>query len=270
MVASVDAPFDVVTIDTQRLLERLQSLAEGGANGLLAFDGDGTLWSGDVGEDVFHTAVTARMLRDEAREALVQEARTHALATHGTSNDLAMRLFEAYLAGHYPERRACAMMTWCYAGFSSDELLDLVRHAFARADLAARLHRELAPVFDFARKAALRVVVVSASPQLIVEEAASFWGVGRENVAASRPAFDGARMAPRLASPVPYAEAKPTALRALAPEHRLLASFGDNVFDIELLKSAPLGVAIRPKPALRMRLPELGDILVLESEALRP
>ncbi|HWA78293.1 MAG TPA: HAD family hydrolase [Polyangiaceae bacterium] len=264
-MANVDAPLEVVTIDERRLLARLTSLAETSPNGLLAFDGDGTLWSGDVGEDVFHEAVSAGLLREEARQALVNEAAAHAIETHGTPSEIAARLFEAYLAGGYPERDVCAMMTWCYAGFSRDELLELVRHAFARADLADRLHRELAPILDFAREAALRVVVVSASPQLIVEEAVSLWGVTPESVAASRPAFDSERIAPRLASPVPYAEAKPAALRALAPDHPLLAAFGDNVFDIELLKTAQLGVAVRPKPALRMRLPELKDIVVLES-----
>jgi phosphoserine phosphatase len=72
-------------------------------------------------------------------------------------------------------------------------------------------------------------------------------------------------MAPRLASPVPYAETKPVALRALMGEGELLASFGDNVFDIELLRAARMGVAVRPKPALRVRLAELSGVVVLES-----
>jgi phosphoserine phosphatase len=261
----VDAPLEVVTIDERRLLARLASLAETSQNGLLAFDGDGTLWSGDVGEDVFHEAVNAGLLREEAQEGLVLEATAHAIDTRGTPSEIAARLFEAYLAGAYPERDVCAMMTWCYAGFSRDELLELVRHAFARADLADRLHRELAPVLDSAREARLRIAVVSASPQLIVEEAVSLWGVTPQSVTASRPAFANDRIAPRLASPVPYAEAKPAALLGLVPDHQLLAAFGDNVFDIELLKSAKIGVAVRPKPALRMRLPELRDIVVLES-----
>lgn len=265
MVASVDTPLEVVTIDERRLLSSLSSLAEGVANGLLAFDGDGTLWSGDVGEDVFNHAVTRSLLREEAREALEREALAYGIEHGGTPSELAERLCEAYLAGVYPERSACAMMTWCYAGLSAAELLALTRHAFAQADLADRLHRELEPVLNFAREVGLRVVVVSASPQLIVEEAVSLWGIAASDVTASRPAFDGEQIAGRLAAPVPYAEAKPLALRALAPDHELLASFGDNVFDIELLRAARLGVAVRPKPALRMRLPELTGVVVLES-----
>lgn len=261
----MEAKLEVVTIDERRLLTRLGALAENHENGLLAFDGDGTLWSGDVGEDVFNEAVTAGLLRKEAREALQREAAAYAIETDGDSSELAARLFAAYLAGTYPERDVCAMMTWCYAGFSREELLTLARHAFARADLADRLHRELEPVLSFAREKGLRVVVVSASPQLIVEEAVTLWGIPPSDVTASRAAFDAERIAPRLASPVPYAEAKPTALRAIAPERELLASFGDNVFDIEMLKAAHLGVVVRPKPALRVRLPELTGLVVLES-----
>jgi phosphoserine phosphatase len=261
----VDAPLEVLTIDERGLLSRLASLTEGVTNGLFAFDGDGTLWSGDVGEDVFHLAVTSGLLREEARAALERELVAHGLERGGTSSELAARLFTAYLDGAYPERDACAMMTWCYAGFSRAELVSLARRAFAETDLADRLHRELEPVLDFAREAGLRIVVVSASPQVIVEEAATLWGVGASDVTASRSAFDGERIAARLAAPVPYAEGKPLALRALAPEQELLASFGDNVFDIELLQTARLGVAVRPKPALRMRIPELSRVVVLES-----
>lgn len=265
MVGRVDRVVEIVTIDERSLLARLSSLAERAGRGILAFDGDGTLWSGDVGEDVFNRAVTSALLRPEAREALAREARTHGIDSGGSASELAARLFAAYLAGGYPERDACAMMTWCYAGFSRQELLELTRHAFAETDLADRLHRELEPILSFARQAELRVVVVSASPQLLVEEAASHWGLPPESVTASKPAFDGERILPRLASPVPYAEAKPTALRALVGDGELLASFGDNVFDIDLLRAARIGVAVRPKPALRVRLPDLPGLFVLES-----
>jgi phosphoserine phosphatase len=42
-----------------------------------------------------------------------------------------------------------------------------------------------------------------------------------------------------------------------------LASFGDNVFDVEMLCAARLGVAVNPRPELRMRLVELPGVVVL-------
>jgi phosphoserine phosphatase len=57
---------------------------------------------------------------------------------------------------------------------------------------------------------------------------------------------------------VPYAEAKVSAGRELFGNARWLASFGDNVFDIDMLRTAELGVAVRPKPKLVTELAALG------------
>ena len=64
---------------------------------------------------------------------------------------------------------------------------------------------------------------------------------------------------------MPYAEAKVGAGRALFGDSLWLASFGDNVFDVEMLQAARMGVAVRPKLSLRSRLAELPNIHVLES-----
>jgi phosphoserine phosphatase len=109
------------------------------------------------------------------------------------------------------------------------------------------------------------VLVVSASPQWIVEDAAGRLGIAPEDVIACRPVVNEERILPSLAAPVPYAEGKPAALATVVDGRQLLASFGDNVFDMELLRAARLGVAVRPKPALRRRLDELPGIVLLEA-----
>ena len=255
-----------MNVSGNQLLEMLAPLVAATPRGLFAFDADGTLWSGDVGDDVFHEAVTSELLRDDARDALAREASAHRIETTGSPSSIAARLFAAYLAGSYPERSAYALMTWCYAGFSLSELNALARRTFEKTGLTQRLHLELAPILRFAREAGVRVAVISASPLPIVREAVRAWGIdGEEAVAASRPALTSDVILDHLAAPVPYAEAKPPAVKALAPNHELLASFGDNVFDIELLRAAKMGVAVRPKPALRARLAELPGIVLLES-----
>jgi phosphatidylglycerophosphatase C len=250
--------------DRQALIDRLRPLVERAAPGaLFAFDADGTLWSGDVGEDVFHEAVGRGLLREAARAALAREATAYDLDSAGGASEIAARLYTAHLAGIYPEREVYAMMAWCYAGFSTSELLALSRVAFERTGLAGRLHRELEPIFQFAREAGVRSVIVSASPFAIVCEAARLWGIEADAVTATRPALDGDLILDHLASAVPYAEVKPLALRELSPAGELIASFGDSAFDIDLLLAAELGVAVRPKPALRARLVDLPAILSL-------
>jgi phosphoserine phosphatase len=255
-----------LTLAATEIAGRIRAARAAERDGVLAFDGDGTLWSGDVGEDVFHYAVSRQLLREAAEQALASEAARHGIDTSGSASALAERLFKAYLAGKYPERDVCAMMTWCYAGFSVTELDLVIEHAFEEKKLATRLTRELEPVLAFARSESLRVIVVSASPQPIVERAARLWSLPPGDIAACPPAVAGDRLLPYLAAPVPYAEAKVSALTALAAAHPLLASFGDNVFDIELLRAARVPVAVRPKPALRARLTEVPGVVLLHVE----
>jgi len=253
-----------VNLSTGELLAKLEPLVRAAPSGLFAFDADGTLWSGDVREDVFQLAVNEGLLRDESRDALAREASTHAIEASGSASAIAARLAAAHLAGSYPERDAYAMMTWCYAGFSVEELTHLAQRAFEETRLRERLHEELAPILALARKAHVPVAVVSASPLPIVREAVRLWELDAEAVTASRAAVGAGRFLDYLAAPVPYAEAKPAALAALFANHLLLASFGDSAFDIELLLAARVGVAVRPKPALVARLAELESIVTLE------
>lgn len=255
-------------VEAATLIERLIELASEATQPVLAFDGDGTLWSGDVGEDVFHAAIEQRLLREAALPALRREAERWDMSADGDANDVAARLFRGYLEQRYPERDACAMMTWCYAGMSRAELVDIARRAFAARGLAERLHRELEPIFVFARERRIRTVVVSASPEPIVETAAALWAIGSADVIASRAREEASVIFAELARDVPYAEGKPLALRRELPSGELLAAFGDNAFDVELFQAARVAVAVRPKPALRRRFAEVASLCVL-SESVK-
>ena len=245
-------------------LTALLSETEAPLQGVLAFDADGTLWSGDVGEDVFHLATKIESIREHARPALAELARKYGIDADGAPNQLARRLFDGYLSGTLPEREACSMMSWCYAGWSVEELRAHTRRTFEETHLAGRLYLGLDFVFELARAHGVRILVVSASPQVVVEEAAALWGVPAEDVVACRPAVGADGILPELEAPVPYAAEKPAALARKTGGRSILASFGDNVFDFELLRAAALAVAVRPKPGLRARLAELNGVVVLE------
>ena len=243
-------------------LERRLSAAQPAA---LAFDADGTLWSGDVGDDVFRYAVSHGRLREAARAAIEHEATTRGFDVFPDPNETAGHLFDAYVARRYPEREMCELMTWCYAGHTLAQMQALVAEALVAANHAQRLHQELAPVLAFARARGLRTIVISASPRATVEIAASKWGFESADIAAGTPAYEGGVIAPRMAGPLPYAHAKCVAGRALIGPLHWLASFGDNVFDLEMLREAELGVAVRPKPALRARLDEVPGVVLLDA-----
>jgi len=250
-------------VSSAQLIAELERRSSSERPSALAFDADGTLWSGDVGDDVFRFAVERGLLREEARAELEFQAKSRGFEPFGDLNATAKHLFEAYLAGHYPEREMCELMTWCYAGYTLAELRDLVRAALHETKLAGRLHPELAPVLEFARRHSLRTIVVSASPRTTVELAASAWGFEPEDIAASTPLVSGGRVAAGMAGEVPYAAGKCVAGRALLGDRYWLGSFGDNVFDLEMLREAEVGVAVRPKPRLQARLAEVPGALLL-------
>jgi phosphatidylglycerophosphatase C len=250
-------------VDIAELVRRIEQSRDSGPAALV-FDGDGTLWSGDVAEDVFRYAVKRQLLRAEPREALQRTAREHGEDDSGSTSDLAGRLLEAYERGTFPERTVFEVMAWCFAGYRLDELSEIARDALDLAGLDARLHRSLAPLFELAAREGIRIVVVSASPRFVVEQAARRWHVAPTDIAASTPALDGDRVLPELAGPIPYAETKVDHARTLIGDARWLAAFGDSGFDFHMMRAAALGVAVKPKPSLLEHLGELRSAVVLD------
>src|SRR5690606_35972025 len=152
--------------------------------------------------------------------------------------------------GRYSGLRACEMMVWCYAGLSQSELRQHVRHTLARRTSRVLPYRPLLPLVDWARERGARCLVISASPQIVVEEAARSLGFTAQDVAAGRARHEHDIIQPALSCPVPYAETKATAGRALLEGRAWLACFGDNAFDAAMLRQAWLPVAVRPNRRL--------------------
>jgi phosphatidylglycerophosphatase C len=254
-------------VNAEQLIAELEPRLRSDQPCALAFDADGTLWSGDVGDDVFRFAVEHHRLREDARPQLERQAVTRGFEFFADLNATAKHLFDEYVAGRYPERDMCELMTWCFAGHSLTEMRELALEALAATQHATRLHEELRPILDFARARGVRTVVISASPRATVEEAARRWGFAAQDIAASTPRSVGGIITAEMAGAVPYAADKVLAGRALLGSARWVASFGDNVFDMEMMLEAELGVAVRPKPALAARLAEISGVLRLSCDS---
>src|SRR5579862_9281153 len=122
---------------------RIEATAGQRPGGLIATDGDGTLWSGDVGEDLFLAFLDHGRVEPAALAVLQRDAREHGLSDAGGGSDVARRIYAAYLAGGYPEERVCELMTWCFAGWTRSEVDAFARDVVERSGLAKRLHDEL-------------------------------------------------------------------------------------------------------------------------------
>ena len=254
-------PLDVVPPGA--LIDKLDAALDalGGPDvAALATDGDGTLWTGDVGEALFETMLRDGWIGEAAHEALLAELRSTTPTWDGTTpppDQIARTLYAMYLRSEYPEDRVCAMMTWCMAG-AKLSAIDEVCTSMLQApfDLKKRLIPEAGHVLKWAHGRKIPIWLVSASPRVVVERAAaiaaSSFGIDVPAVLAMNPKLEDGVIRPGIVGTWTYGEGKLEALSAaLAVEQRnLVCAMGDNVFDGAMLRAACVPIAIRPKPAL--------------------
>lgn len=250
-------------VDIRGVIDLLERSREPGPMGI-AFDADGTLWSGDIGEDVFEYATENELLRADPLDALCQVAEAHGLDTRGSASRIAASIYAAYRRGAVDERKTCEVMTWAYAGFTPNELTEIAELAFRTRALRTRVHHVLDPVFEWARTEHVRAIVISASPHIVVTAALRYTEISVECIMAGHGAVVDGLLAARMAAPLPYGHDKRSAGERALAGSSWLASFGDNAFDTEMLRAARVGVAVCPKPALVERLPDLPNTVVLE------
>jgi HAD superfamily phosphoserine phosphatase-like hydrolase len=255
----------VNTLTVSELIARLDLLRAEDAGGAVAFDGDGTLWSGDIGEDFFAAVLARGEVSPEASEALSRVADEHAIDTSGGAVAIARRIHEGYAAGTFPEELACEIMTWIVAGSSVRDAALFADRVLDDVSLEQRLHPEVIAIATWARERGVQTYLVSASPRTVVEQAARRVAIPRENVLAATAETDARGvLLPRVERPIPYGDGKVEHLRSRLAGRALYAAFGDNTFDIPMLRTARLGVAVRPKPRLRARLSEVPSCVLLE------
>jgi phosphoserine phosphatase len=256
-----DAAPQLPALSIEQVVRNLdEGLARGGA---LAMDADGTLWSGDVGIDTFTSLLERREVLPSALSALRAEAHRYGLAIESDPNEQALRLYEAFERGSYPEDRAFEMMAWVPAGHTHDQMRAFAHAVIEEKRLASRLHGELSTVLDWALRRGVPVYVVSASPDWIVVPAIDRLALPVARVFAMKPASDGGALVTRIEGPPTYGAGKLLALHGATGGARLLGAFGDSAFDLPMLREADVAVAVRPKPELRARSRECPGLVEL-------
>ena len=199
-----------------------------GPPGLAAFDADGTLWEGDIGEEVLQDLVATGSLvnpppapwEEYLRRVRRDPADGFAFAVqvmHGLDEEkvraVSERIFEERFASAiFREVRAC------------------LGHLLARK-------------WD--------VYVVSASNRWSVEVGAKRLGVSAARVIGLSVLVEGGKLTDHVVQPVPTLQGKPDLLRQLAGRDPDLA-FGNSVLDLPLLLASRVPVAVgTPYPGNR-------------------
>ena len=252
------------TATVSEIIGAIEEHAAREPGGAIAFDGDGTLWSGDIGEDFFAALLADGRLTEVARQALAREAEAEKVGTSGTAVEIAHAIHAAYLAGTFPEERVCEIMTWACAGWTRAELDAFAARVMNGLGIAARLHGEAMRIVRWADERGIPVFLVSASPRAIVEAAAHHVRVDLARVASATEVTEGGVVQPAVHRPIPYGPGKVARLREKLGTRSLYAAFGDNAFDVALLREAKVPVAIRPKARLVERAAEVPGLATLE------
>jgi phosphatidylglycerophosphatase C len=238
-------------ISSEDVVDRLSAGVSPGA--VIAFDADGTLWSGDIGIDTFERMLEKRAFKDDTAAALRREGAAHGIEFPEDATGAARALYRAYERGAYPERDAFQMMAWAFAGYREEEARAFGLEVVEAVGLAARLHPEVLPIVDWAKSKGVPVFVVSASCAIVVRAALERLALPITDVFAMTPAVESGVVAARVTGPVTYGAGKVEALRRGAGGARLVGAFGDSAYDLAMLAEATVGVAVRPKPELLAR-----------------
>lgn len=233
------------------VVQRIVSRREAHKGGHVAFDADGTLWSGDVGDDLWNAMIECEAFLPEAHAGLQRVASDAGVDVRGSASELAWSIARAHLDGAVSEERMLEVVAWGLAGRHIAQVRTFVRDVLHEVDLMRRLHVESIEVLRALQRLGVEVFVVSASPRAIVEDAVFQLGIDPSHVIAATAALEDGVMTTRLQQPIPYGPGKVSGLRQYAPDQKLLAAFGDNHFDAAMLRLADVPVAVRPKPKLR-------------------
>ena len=254
----------VTTDDAVARLEGLLSeMGRAPSETLLAFDADGTLWSGDVGIDNFEALLERGAVLSAAASTLREEATACGLLIADDPTAQARILYQAYERGAYSEDRAFRMMAYVFAGYRAEEVRRFAAEVARATGLRDRMHREVLPIVAWASRRGVLRYVVSASHAVVVESSIEQMGLPIDGIFAMAQIEEQGRFSARIVEPATYGAGKTAALSARVQGKALLGAFGDSGFDLHLLRAARLAVAVRPKPELRARAAECSGLVEL-------
>ena len=240
-------------------LELVELVRQARARPTIAFDADSTLWASDVANRLWDYLIAGRLLRPDAAPHIAGVLREQGGEPVGDPHRDMAALLERYARGLADERAVVALQATGLAGFTEEEVREVARASFlaGRSTLAGACFDGMPDLVDALRAAGARVVVISGSPQLAVEEAALLYAIPAADVASLRSRVVAGRLTTELDGPLTAGEGKVTVYARLC-EAPPLAAFGDSPSDIPLLQSAThLACMVNPRPGLRAATPTI-------------
>jgi HAD superfamily phosphoserine phosphatase-like hydrolase len=198
------------------------------APSLVAFDCDGTLWSGDAGEGFFSWEMARGLVSDE----MVRWARAR---------------YADYLAGKVSEDDMCGEMVTTNRGLDEGKVRSAARQFFEE-NIAGQIFPEMRDLVGQLKQQGCDVWAVSSTGEFVIREAMKHFDIPADRILAAEVASENGRVTDRLIR-VPSGEGKAVAIREVvkrAPD----AAFGNSRWDAEMLKMSRHPFAVNPNPDL--------------------
>jgi phosphoserine phosphatase len=194
-----------------------------------AFDCDGTLWSGDLGERFFDW---------ELRQGDV------------VSSDLDHPMRERYAAykrGEVDETTMCGEMVTMHRGISEESLLSAAACFFDQF-FVEQIFPEMRELVRRLHESGCEVWAVSSSNEWVIRAGMKYFDIPANHILAAKVELDRGIATDRLIR-VPSGSGKPEALREMVKKE-IDVAFGNARWDTEMLAMARHAVAVNPNPDL--------------------
>lgn len=194
-----------------------------------AFDCDGTLWSGDVGETFFYWALEQGNLVDDTVARLIRDR--HA----------------AYRRGEVDETTMCGEMATMHHGVAESVVMRAATTFFDKF-FVAQIFPEMRDLVRRLQESGCEVWAVSSSNEWLIRAGMKHFGISDSRILAASVELDDGIISNRLVR-TPSGPGKPEALREVVKKE-VDAAFGNSRWDSEMLAMAKHPFAINPRPDL--------------------
>lgn len=201
-----------------------------------AFDCDGTLWSGDAGENFFAWEIKKGVVSAEVAQAM--RAR-----------------YAEYKAGKVTEEDMCGEMVSMHKGLTEAAMMKAARE-FMSSAFPGRVFPEMKELVQKLHEQGCEIWAVSSSNEWIIRAGLEQFGIHPDRILAAKAEMQSDLVMDRLVR-IPSGPGKPKALREVVNK-TIDAAFGNSRWDTEMLMMAKHAFAVNPNPDLQAIARERG------------
>lgn len=194
-----------------------------------AFDCDGTLWLDDSGMKFLYWEIEQGLLPAEITQAI-------------------MRRYDEYLAGKVSEDDMCGEMVQIHRGMEERKIREFASR-FAKSNVVPQFFPEMRALVESLHRRGTDVWAVSSTNNWVIEEAVKSLGITAQRVLAVRVQIKNGVVTDHLGE-MTSGPGKARALKRVL-SRTLDASFGNSVFDLQMLELAHHPFPVNPNEDLR-------------------